>query len=425
MKTKLFCLALAILLLASGCSSAQPQRTLAERQQHALRIAVHLPGNMDQVIHRRNAAYSTAMNVELNDAGATRSDAEYVTGLINDFAAGNEPDVCFLSITDAATLIENRQVVSLNEITAVYPEFAANLQPEHLMPFTDNDGVVWCIPICSSYQALFCNLDLFEAHGLPLPEDFGTLMADIEAFRKAGVTPIAAGFADGAGLWADHLLLAAGPTDHENAFPGMTEIPMSWYSGLTLLSRLSEARAFPRNAQNKTMDEARADFLSGEAAMILCDGSLAQEAANSDRLRVLPFPNPAPYSGEKHVIIQTDCGFFLSRKAWENPETRARAMAYLQNLTTDEIILELCADGAALPTIRPENIYPADAETQLVFSSLRLACFAQKHTSLSDRLNPAAWEALSQGIAPLTEDVGTLASVLARTAAENAAEPDE
>ena len=62
---------------------------------------------------------------------SSTSDEAWKTGVLNDFAAGNEPDVLFyFNGVDANTIVEAGKVVSLEEIRAEYPDYASNMKED-------------------------------------------------------------------------------------------------------------------------------------------------------------------------------------------------------------------------------------------------------------------------------------------------------
>ncbi|MDB5587302.1 MAG: putative sugar transporter, substrate-binding protein [Devosia sp.] len=60
-------------------------------------------------------------------------------------------------------------------------------------------GPIWGISTYGEYVSAFYNIDMFEKAGLKVPTTLEELTADFEAFKAAGVTPLALGGADTSG----------------------------------------------------------------------------------------------------------------------------------------------------------------------------------------------------------------------------------
>ena len=52
------------------------------------------------------------------------------------------------------------------------------------------------LPTLGEYQGLLINTEVFKAHNVGIPQTWDQLLAAIDTFKAAGVTPIAAGFQD-------------------------------------------------------------------------------------------------------------------------------------------------------------------------------------------------------------------------------------
>lgn len=418
---RLFCVGLAMILtVLCGCTTAAPVRTLTESDTRTLQVAVNLLNDTSTRTYRTlTAAFSASTGIIITETNSTLTGQAYIDRVINDFAAGNEPDIFYFPVADAATMIENGQVVSLREIRSIYPEYGTNIRDDLLAISLDEESSLWCVPVEASYNALFCNLDLFSELGLTVPTTWGELMAVCASFRKAGIIPITAGFTDASGLWVDQMLLSFGGDDHDILPAKTDEIPSSWYLGLSQLTSMNSSGCFQPGAADSSQNSAKALFLNGEAAMILADNSLALEIKNHDAVEVIAFPCSAPHYGESHIIIGADSGYFISRRAWENPSVREAVMRFAQYITSDGSVLAMCVDGSRFPANHVDQVDPELADSVLGRSVLGLTRTSQSHTSLKERMNEAAWNTLITCPSSILHNTGGLSRIVSHAVTLN------
>lgn len=268
------------------------------------------------------------------DASST-SDEAWKTGVLNDFAAGNEADVLFFFAKTSDSSLILRKVVPMGEINAAYPGL-------HLVEdaaVAEKDGGVYAIPIRSFWEALFCNVDLFEQHGIELPTSWEKLENAIVAFRALDITPIALSLSDVPHYIAEYCILAASSQEEYLARPQRGQaVPQSWVLGMELVRRLSQLGAFPSDANATTNDQVSQRFLDKSAAMQL-EGSWFANGMPQERMDtviVLPFPAYAPQADPDAFVGGVSMGFYLSRAVWEDAEKRDAAVDLLAFLTTGE-----------------------------------------------------------------------------------------
>jgi raffinose/stachyose/melibiose transport system substrate-binding protein len=270
----------------------------------------------------------------VEDASAT-SDEAWKTGVLNDFAAGNEPDVLFYfaKTADSAPILS--KVVPISEINAAYPDLKL---PEN-KNIAEADGTVYAIPVRAFWEGLFVNKDLFEANGLELPTDWAKLEAAIKKFNEVGITPISVSFADVPHYIAEFSIIASGTPDQHKARPAaIADVPQSWKDGMTLLNTLYKLGAFAKDASATTNEVTSQLFRDKKAAMQL-DGSWfanSIQQASWDNTTVIPFPTYSKDADPTAFIGGVSMGFYLSRKAWDDPAKRDAAVSLLAYLTTGD-----------------------------------------------------------------------------------------
>jgi raffinose/stachyose/melibiose transport system substrate-binding protein len=275
----------------------------------------------------------------VEDASAT-SDEAWKTGVLNDFAAGNEPDVLFYfaKTADSAPILD--KVVPISEINAAYPDLKL---PENVN-IAEADGVVYAIPVRAFWEGLFVNKDLFEQNGLELPTDWAKLEAAIKKFNEVGIIPIAVSFADVPHYITEFAIIASGTPDEHRARPAtIDEVPDSWKDGMKLLNTLYEMGAFAKDASATTNEVTSQLFRDKKAAMQLDGSWFANSIAESswDTTTVMPFPAYSEDAEPTAFIGGVSMGFYLSRKAWDDPAKRDAAVSLLAYLTTGDNAVRL------------------------------------------------------------------------------------
>lgn len=320
-----------LLYIALALALAMPGGTLAEGM--VLRTVSPFAGPDPATVAYMELlrAWEEETGCTVEDASAP-SDEAWKTGVLNDFAAGNEPDVLFYfaSGSDSAAILP--RVVPISEINAAYP----GLDIPQDARLAEPDGQVYAVPVRPYYEGLFVNADLFERYGVALPESWEQLEAAIAAFRAHDIVPISVSLSDIPHYLAEFAVLVCASPEEYGAQPRtVEEVPESWFEGMALIRRLWELGAFSPDAAATTEAAASQLFRDKKAAMQI-DGSwfantLSEEAM--DTTMVLPFP--AVHGGEKAVIGGTSMGFYLTRCAWESPR-RDAAVALFAHLTGPE-----------------------------------------------------------------------------------------
>ena len=170
------------------------------------------------------------------DNSAT-SDETWKTGVLSDFAAGNEPDVLFFFAASADSAPILNRVVPIDEINAAYPELHLEENPV----LREADGRVYAIPVRPYWEGLFVNVDLFEQYDLALPDTWENLEAAIIRFRQEGIVPISVSLSDIPHYLAECAILASGSPEDYMARPRtLAEAPASFFEGMRLIRRLAE-----------------------------------------------------------------------------------------------------------------------------------------------------------------------------------------
>lgn len=297
------------------------------------------------------ASYEAETGNRVIDESST-SDEEWKNEVLTDFMTGSEPDVLFyFTDVDAEPFIKAGRVVSIEEIREEYPDYATNMKPS--MIATASDGLHYAVPSTGYWENLFVNRRVMEACGLPLPgPDYSweQFLADCQVIRDAGYTPIACSLFEIPHYWFEFAVLNNGTLDGHLTVPRLgadghlvqDAAARSWIAGIEDIRGLYEAGFFPENTLTATDAETVALFAEGKAAFLI-DGSwkvgyFAEYYPEHLEDFVICY---VPGKGQRlatEAIGGISMGYFITRKAWEDPEKRDAAVAFVFHMTSEEVL---------------------------------------------------------------------------------------
>lgn len=160
------------------------------------------------------------------------------------------------------------------------------------------DGKVYQLPYTKAVSMLYCNTELFEKYDVKIPETWEELLQAVEAFKKAGVTPMAVGGKDQwpTNMYVDIIALRfAGDAVCRAAYyktEGATFKTEGMEAGLAAFQQLVEMGAFPADAVSLSRDESEIPYFNGEIPMYVHGqwfaGSLSKEMQQKVKAVVFP-----------------------------------------------------------------------------------------------------------------------------------------
>ena len=310
------------------------------------------------------AAWEEETGNTVNDASAT-SDEAFKARIEMDFQTGADPDVLFFFTgADANSFIEAGKVVSIDEIREVYPDYAANMKDE-LLPVSLVDGKNYAVPVNGFWEAMFVNTEVLEAAGVEVPTAATTwdeFLADCQAIKDAGYTPIAAALGHIPHYWWEYAIFNNGDVVNHLVIPASIEEAGAWVQGMNDIKAVYEAGFFPENTLSATDDETFAMFTKGQAAFLI-DGSWkvggitgayqsdpddpsTLDAEKLDKITVTYVPG----KGERKstdLIGGISSGYYISRAAWEDEEKRDAAVSFVEAMTSDETVAKFAQHTAS------------------------------------------------------------------------------
>lgn len=299
------------------------------------------------------AAWCDETGNTVNDSSAT-SDETFKARVLADFETGSEPDVLFFfNGVDSNAFVEAGKVVSIDEIRAEYPDYATNMK-DGMLGASPVDGVNYSVPVNGYWEGMFVNKEVCAAAGVDIPDKDTTweeFLTICQTIKDAGYAPIACSLATVPHYWfefsiynhlsaATHNILPTSTTDLQGS---------AWVAGLTDIKDLYEKGFFPENTLTGTDDETVQMFIDGKAAFLI-DGSwkvggIESMTENIDNFTVTYVPG----QGDRlttDIIGGLSSGYYITKKAWDDPEKRAAAVDFVSYMTSDEMVSKFAAVSA-------------------------------------------------------------------------------
>lgn len=281
----------------------------------------------------------------INDTSAS-SDETFKARVAADFEVGSEPDVLFyFNGVDSNSFVEAGKVISVDEIRKEYPEYASNMKDE-LMGASPVDGKNYSVPVNGYWEALFVNKEVLKAAGVEVPDKDTTweeFMDMCQKIKDAGYTPIATSLATIPHYWFEYCIFNHQSTSTHNTLPKSAddEYGKAWQAGLGDIKDMYDKGYLPDNTLSGTDDETFQAFIDGKAAFLL-DGSwkvggIEEATDNVDNFTVTYLPA----KGERKntdIISGLSSGYYITKKAWDDPEKRDTAVQFVEYMTSDEMV---------------------------------------------------------------------------------------
>ena len=352
-------LALAMILSFAACeagsasgSAAAPAAADAPAGKVTLNVVTSYGGDDGNRSNFENAvkAYEEATGNKVNDGSAT-SNEEWKAKVLTDFETGSEPDVLFyFTNADAEPFVTAGKVVSIDEIRAEYPDYATNMKSS--MMAVASDGKQYSVPSTGYWENMFVNKSVLDACGIAVPGPDYTwdqFLTDCETIKTAGFTPIACSLFEVPHYWFEFMVMNNGNISNQLEVPTVDAdgklvedaVAAKWIAALEDIKDLYERGYFPANTLTASDAETVEIFNNGEAAFLI-DGSwkVGYFTANAADLNDFAI-SFVPGKGERpasDAIGGISMGYFITRKAWDNPEKREAAVQFVSMLTSDETL---------------------------------------------------------------------------------------
>ncbi len=337
------------------------------------------------------------------------ADQDWKTKIAADFAVGNEPDVIqYFTDANASDVLAANKFVSIDEIKSIYPDYAADILDAALAAAANPDGVQRAVPTTGYWEGLFCNKDLFTQYSIELPTDWNKLLIAIQTFKANGIVPIAVSLNNVPHYWIEFLMLSAAGPESYRTIPQTA--PEDWCRGLAMFRSLRDLGAFPVNTDTIDNDYAGEMFKNKEAAMQLEGSWYANGIRDQYNTVVVSFPViPDGKAQPGFMVGGISSGFYITKKAWEDPDKQEAAVRFVMAHTSSKAIATYWnGNGQAAAKVEP----PASM-TALGISGLSYSNAATSISTPTDsRLSQEAYNTLVAGIVDISTGARTPESLL-------------
>lgn len=413
------CGAMAVSMVGCG-SSNSGKKTSDETSKKSVKLSVTTTyaGEDTNAQNYKDAvaAWESKTGNKVDDSSAT-SDETFKSRITTDFETGSEPDVLFFfNGVDSNQFVEQGKVVSVDEIRKEYPDYASNMKDD-MLGASPVDGKNYSIPVNGFWEGMFVNKEVLKKAGVDVPTKDTTwdeFLQMCEKIKKAGYTPIAASLLEIPHYWFEYSIYNFdSPTTH-NTVPAKADdaAGKAWVSGLEDIKTLYEKGYFPANTLTAKDDETFQLFTNDKAAF-LCDGSwkvggIESAVKDAENYTVTYVPGKGDRKSTD-IIGGISMGYYITKKAWDDPEKRAAAVDFVGYMTSDEMVSKFAGTGV---TALKNGTTPADNMTAL---SKDAVTFSAGVTAIS----PAVQDNLSEAVRkPIFGEMSSI--VQGKTAAKDA-----
>ena len=342
------------------------------------------------------------------------SNEEWKASVNADFAVGNEPDVIhFFTDATADMIVKTGKLVTVEEIRSIYPDYAADTLDTALLAAANTDGVVRAVPTSGYWEGLFCNKDLFEKYNVPLPTDWDSLVKAIEIFKANDIIPIACSLNSVPHYWIEFLMLYSSGVEEFTQIPETA--PEGWVKGLDLIKTLRDMGAFPEDTD--VIDDVNACrlFMDKKAAMQLSGSWYVADIQDTENTVVIAFPGvPEQKVEENTMLAGISTGFYITRKAWDDPQKRDAAVRFVMAHTSQTSAQRYWESigGASQPTV---EVTPIEDATPLAQSIADYINSAGVIVAPTDSRIGDAYKTLVAGIVRQSKGVTTSEDLINKT----------
>lgn len=348
-------------------------------------------------------AFEAATGHLVKDASAT-SDESWKAQVTSDFETGSEPHVLFyFTGADADGLVNGQKVVSVDTIRGEYADYASNMKDE-MLPLSTADNQAYAIPVNGYWEGLFVNKNVLEAAGVEVPGanyDWTTFLNDCQKIKDAGYTPIAASLQEVPHYWFEFTVLNNGNVSNHTALPtsGSDDVGTKWSAGLDDIRVLYELGYFPSNTLTAT-DAETVQMMADDEAAFLIDGSWKIGWFEENAPAIEDFTvTYVPAKGDRvatEVVGGLSMGYYITQKAWDDPEYRDAAVEFITAMTSDEVVSKFGA--TAITALKNPTTAPSDISTLGQDAIAMTAGATGVVAATQDGLNAEARGALFAGV---------------------------
>lgn len=321
-------------------------------------------GNYEEAVK----AYEDASGNTVIDQSSV-SNEEWKARVMADFETGTEPDVLFyFNGVDANKLIEGGKVVSVEEIRKVYPEYASNMKDE-MLGASPVDSKNYSVPVNGIWEALYVNKTVLEACGVAVPGadyTWDQFLKDCQTIKDKGYTPIACSLQEVPHYWFEYATFNNGNVSNHATLPESSsdEFGKIWAAGFADMKDLFEKGFFAANTVT-AKDPETFQLMAEDKAAFAIDGNwkmgwFRENVTNIDNYTVTYVPGKGDRKATD-IIAGLTMGYYITQKAWDDPEKQKACVEFITSMTTDEVVSKF--GPTSVTALKNGTIPPADADS--------------------------------------------------------------
>lgn len=420
----------------AGCGGAKPEPSpsavavvsesaaVTEEAKPVILKTVSMYGGSDPAAGAYSeliAIYEESGINKVEDSSDTANET-WKASILTDFNTGNEPDVInFFNGVDVALILD--KMVDVETIRAVYPDYASDIKPAVLETMKEPDGKVYTVPVKGFFEGIYVNKTMFEENDLEIPTDWDKMEKAITTLRAKGIDPFTISLGEQPHYLIEALIMSAGGVAEHSVIPTTdpATVPESWITGLDMFKTLTDMQAFPKDAATKKNDSAIQDFIAGKAGMFI-DGSWTTaaivEGGLEDEVVMVAFPTiPNGKGTGTEIVAGFSSGFYITKKAWENPETQKAAVDFVNVMVSKQGVSMLIGNGAGAPAA---DITPNPELSLILRSGLEMGGKASgTDMPVDSRLEKAAWAEIWTKVSDIASGKMTAQEVIDKAIPQN------
>jgi len=343
-------------------------------------------------------AFTTTTGITIIDSSET-ADETFKQRVQTDFLVGAEPDVMYyFTGTDSDSFIKAGKVVSIEEIREVYPEYANNIE-EMAFPISSVDGKCYSVPTVGYWEAMYVNTAVCEAAGIEIPNEdtsWEEFLDMCEKVKKAGFSPIAASIASEPHYWFEYLVFNESIHGTQALLPENEDdlTYQAWLEGLEEFRELYIRGYFSEKCLYSDDSASFEEFLNDEAAFCL-NGSwmiatILQQNLSSFSKYTVTFVPGKNTRKTTDMIGGFSSGWYISRKAWEDPDKREAAVQLVEYMTQTSVVESFASISLGSTALKSKPQYKDSSSSRVQKDAVEMLT---KKTSLvpavQDKLSTA------------------------------------
>jgi len=221
------------------------------------------------------------------------------------------------------------------------------------------DGKIYGVPMASQTCVIFYNTAIYQKLGLQIPVTWDQFKANMEAIKRAGITPIGNGGKDG---WVFETVLGNiapnfyGANDfYRKVTAGETTFEDPAFVGA--ISKILELKSYmPDMLLGVSYDDGRALFINEQAAHFL-GGSYDQAyfASQNPDLKFDIFKPPVATAGDPSFVSVYADGSYAMNTATPQKEAALKLLKFFASKTTGEWMVRSIKWVTAVPGVQPTS----------------------------------------------------------------------